>query len=73
MTKRIIDAKIWKTGNALVVTIPSNIIEGLGLKKGESVEITINKNHVAEENHKEIDEKITNNNISNVNEVSYVG
>lgn len=42
--KRKFDTKLWKTGNAIVVTIPSNIIKRFKLKKGEFVEITIEKN-----------------------------
>ncbi|MEK6918259.1 MAG: AbrB/MazE/SpoVT family DNA-binding domain-containing protein [Nanoarchaeota archaeon] len=41
--KRQFDAKLWKTGNAIVVTIPYSIIEKFKLKKGELVEITIKK------------------------------
>lgn len=42
--KRKFDAKLWKTGNAIVITIPSSIIERFKLKKGEFVEITIEQN-----------------------------
>ena len=42
--KRKFDAKLWKTGNAIVVSIPSSIIKKFVLKKGEFVEITIEKN-----------------------------
>ncbi len=42
--KRKFDAKLWKTGNAVVVTVPSSIIKKFKLKKGEFVEITIEKN-----------------------------
>jgi antitoxin component of MazEF toxin-antitoxin module len=41
--KRKFDAKLWKTGNAIVVSIPSNIVKRFELKKGEFVEITIEK------------------------------
>ena len=41
--KRTFDAKLWKTGNAVVVTIPSSIIKKFKLKKGSSVEIIIKK------------------------------
>ena len=41
--KRKFDAKLWKTGNAIVITIPSSVIERFGLKKGEFVDITIEK------------------------------
>ena len=41
--KRKFDAKIWKTGNAFVVTIPSLIVKKFKLKKGNLVEITIEK------------------------------
>lgn len=42
--KRKFDAKLWKTGNAIVVTIPISIIKKFKLKKRESVEITIEQN-----------------------------
>jgi len=41
--KRKFDAKIWKTGNAFVVTIPSPAIKKFKLKRGEFVEVTIEK------------------------------
>jgi antitoxin component of MazEF toxin-antitoxin module len=41
--KRKFDTKLWKTGNAIVVTIPVSIIKKFKLKKGELVEITIMK------------------------------
>ena len=41
--KRKFDTKLWKTGNAIVVTIPSNIIKRFKLRRGEFVEITIEK------------------------------
>jgi len=41
--KRKFDAKLWKTGNAIVVTIPSSVIKKFKLKKGENVEITLEK------------------------------
>jgi antitoxin component of MazEF toxin-antitoxin module len=41
--KRKFDAKLWKTGNAIVVTIPSSITKKFKLKAGEFVEITIEK------------------------------
>jgi len=42
--KRKFDAKLWKTGNALVITIPSSIVKKFKLKKRDFVEITIEKN-----------------------------
>lgn len=41
--KRKFDAKLWKTGNAIVVTIPSAIIKRFKLKNKEFVEITLEK------------------------------
>ena len=41
--KRKFDARLWKTGNAMVVTIPSSIIKKFKLKKGGFVEIIIEK------------------------------
>ena len=37
------DSKLWKTGNAIVVTIPSSVVRKFKLKKGENVEITLEK------------------------------
>jgi antitoxin component of MazEF toxin-antitoxin module len=42
--KRKFDAKLWKTGNAVVITVPSSIVKRFKLKNGEFVEITIEKN-----------------------------
>jgi antitoxin component of MazEF toxin-antitoxin module len=41
--KRQFDTKLWRTGNAIVITIPSSVIKRFKLKKGEFVEITIEK------------------------------
>ena len=41
--KRQFDAKIWKTGNAFVITIPALTIKKLKLKKGELVLMTLEK------------------------------
>jgi len=41
--KRKFDAILWKTGNAIVVTIPSSVIRKFKLRKGEDVEITLKK------------------------------
>ena len=41
--KRKFDAKLWETGNATVVTIPASIIKKFRFKKGEDVEITLEK------------------------------
>ncbi len=42
-TMRTFDAKIRKSGNALVVTIPSMTVERFGIKNGDLVEVTIKK------------------------------
>jgi len=42
--KREFDGKLWKTGNAIVITIPSSIIKRFKLTKGQFVGITIEKN-----------------------------
>ena len=42
--KREFDAKIWKTGNAHVVTIPANIIKKYNIKEGENLVIIVKKN-----------------------------
>ena len=41
--KRIFDAKIWKTGNSYVITVPFSIIKKFKLKEDDFVEITIKK------------------------------
>jgi len=41
---RTFDAKLWKTGNAFVITVPSSIIKKFKFKSGEDVEITLEKN-----------------------------
>lgn len=41
--KREFDAKLWKTGNAHVVTIPSKIIKKYKLKEGNELIIIIKK------------------------------
>jgi len=41
--KRKFDAKIWKTGNAFVVTVPSSVIKKFKLKKGNYIEVTLEK------------------------------
>jgi len=38
-------AKIWKTGNGLVITIPSNLTKHAGYKIGDQVQIMIKKQH----------------------------
>ena len=39
--KREFDAKIWKTGNAHVITIPSKIIKKYKIKDGEELVVLI--------------------------------
>lgn len=39
--KREFDAKLWKTGNAHVITIPSKIIKKYKIKDGEELVILI--------------------------------
>ena len=41
--ERVIDAKIWKTGNAYVVTIPSKIIKKFKLKNKDEIEVILKK------------------------------
>lgn len=44
MEKAVIYAKIWKTGsNTDVITIRRDIMKLMSLKRGETVQITINK------------------------------
>ena len=42
-TKRVIDAKVWKTGHSLVITIPQTLAEKFRLNEGDLLEITISK------------------------------
>jgi antitoxin component of MazEF toxin-antitoxin module len=41
--KRKFDAKLWKTGNGYVVTVPSKIIKKFKLRKGEELVVVIKK------------------------------
>ena len=41
--KRVIDAKVWKAGNSLVVTLPQNLVERFNLKTGDWLEVVISK------------------------------
>ncbi len=40
---RIFDAKVWKTGNALVITIPSRIVKKFKVKEKEILEVTVKR------------------------------
>ena len=39
--KREFDAKVWKTGNAHVITIPASIIKKYKIKKGGDLVVII--------------------------------
>lgn len=39
--KRTFDARVWKTGNALVITIPSTIRKKFKIKDGTTLEVTV--------------------------------
>lgn len=41
--ERTFDAKVWKTGNALVITIPSTIIKKFKVKNNEILEVKIKR------------------------------
>lgn len=41
--ERVFDARVWKTGNALVVTIPSSIVKRFKIKEKTVLEITVKK------------------------------
>lgn len=41
--KRVIDAKLWKTGHSFVITIPKRIVKKWKLKIGGELEIIIKK------------------------------
>jgi len=41
--ERTVDAYVWKTGNALVITIPSTIAKKFKIKEGEVIEVTIRR------------------------------
>ena len=43
MFLRTFDAKVWKTGNAFVVTIPIKVIKRFKLKSGDILEVSIKK------------------------------
>ena len=41
--KRIIDAKVWKTGNSYVVTLPLPLVERFKLQSGDLIEVEVRK------------------------------
>jgi len=41
--ERTFDGKAWKSGNALVITIPIATVEKFKIKEGDLLEITIKK------------------------------
>jgi len=41
--ERTVDAKTWKTGNAVVITIPSTIVKRFRIVEGEMLEVTIKR------------------------------
>lgn len=41
--ERTFDAKVWKSGNSLVITVPLPTIERFKIKEGDLLEITIRK------------------------------
>jgi antitoxin component of MazEF toxin-antitoxin module len=41
--ERTFDAHVWKTGNALVITIPSTITKKFKIKEGEIIEVTVKR------------------------------
>jgi len=40
---RVLDTKLWKTGNSFVITIPAKIIKKFRLKIGDNLEVRIKK------------------------------
>ena len=38
--------KLWKAGTSHVITIPSNLVEGLGLKEGDRLKVWLRKEDV---------------------------
>ena len=40
---RTFDARVWKTGNGVVITIPSSIVRRFKLKEKEILEVTIKR------------------------------
>jgi|GEM_PF-5477173 len=40
---RTFDAKVWKTGNALVITVPASIVKKFKVREKEVLEVTIKK------------------------------
>lgn len=41
--ERTFDGKVWRSGNALVITLPYTTVEKFGIKEGDLLEITIRK------------------------------
>ena len=41
--KRIIDARIWKTGHSFVITLPYTLVKKFKLKAGDIIEIEVRK------------------------------
>lgn len=41
--ERTFDGKVWKSGNALVITIPIATVEKFKIKEGDLLEVTISK------------------------------
>ncbi|MBI4010516.1 MAG: AbrB/MazE/SpoVT family DNA-binding domain-containing protein, partial [Candidatus Aenigmarchaeota archaeon] len=41
--ERTFDGKVWKSGTALVITIPIATIQKFNIKEGDLLEITISK------------------------------
>tara|TARA_Y100000034_G_C6616967_1_gene268855 strand:+ start:195 stop:335 length:141 start_codon:yes stop_codon:yes gene_type:complete len=41
--KRLLDSKLWKTGNSFVVTVPKKIVKKLNIKVGDELEVVIKK------------------------------
>lgn len=39
--KRTFDACVWKTGNAMVITIPSSIVKRFRIREKETIEVTV--------------------------------
>ena len=41
--ERTFDARVWKTGNALVITIPSSVVKKFKIKGKETLEVSIKR------------------------------
>ena len=41
--KRVFDARVWKTGNGVVITVPSSIVKKFKVKENEILEVALKR------------------------------